>query len=759
MSVTDNKVKSLLAKMSIEEKVAQLQSVPLDMLLDGRELSEEKVEKFLRHGIGEIMRIGGCGVGLSPREAARIANKVQRFLVEKTRLGIPAIIHEECLAGLLASTATVFPQAIALASTWNPELVSRVALAIRQQVLRIGSRQCLSPVLDLCRDPRWGRCEETYGEDPYLAAAIGLAYVTGLQGENLRNGIVATTKHFAGHGFPEGGRNIAQVHLGLREFMEQHLHTFEVAIRVGKALSVMPAYHEIDGVPCHANKWLLTDVLRSQWGFEGIVVSDYFAVQQLHTIHRVAKSCVEAFKTALEAGVDVVFPGMECFDEIVQAVKEGVISESLLDRAVERVLKLKEALGLFENPYVDEAQVPEVLDNEVHRRLALEVAREAIVLLKNDGVLPLPKNLRTVAVIGPNANEPRNMLGDYHYDAHLAKSTTSVKVVTVLEGVKSKVSNETRVLYAKGCDISSQDRSGFEEALRVAREADVVIAVMGEKSGLDPTWFGLKKEVAQHTTGEGVDRASLSLPGVQEELIKELHKVGKPIVLVLINGRPLAIADILPYVNAVIEAWLPGEEGGTAIADVIFGDVNPSGRLPVSVPKTVGQVPVYYSRKPSSFRDYIDVDSKPLFPFGFGLSYTEFRYRDLVVRTPEVKPFSFVEVEVTVENVGKLAGKEVVQVYVSKEYSEVARPVKELKAFKKVYLEPGQAKKVLFRIPTEALAFYDRGMNFVIEPGDYRIMIGKSSEDIVLEGRFRIVGEKQIVYYKKHYLAEAEELQ
>uniref|UniRef100_A0A7J3ZAK9 Beta-glucosidase n=1 Tax=Ignisphaera aggregans TaxID=334771 RepID=A0A7J3ZAK9_9CREN len=759
MSVTDNKVKSLLAKMSIEEKVAQLQSVPLDMLLDGRELSEEKVEKFLRHGIGEIMRIGGCGVGLSPREAARIANKVQRFLVEKTRLGIPAIIHEECLAGLLASTATVFPQAIALASTWNPELVSRVALAIRQQVLRIGSRQCLSPVLDLCRDPRWGRCEETYGEDPYLAAAIGLAYVTGLQGENLRNGIVATTKHFAGHGFPEGGRNIAQVHLGLREFMEQHLHTFEVAIRVGKALSVMPAYHEIDGVPCHANKWLLTDVLRSQWGFEGIVVSDYFAVQQLHTIHRVAKSCVEAFKTALEAGVDVVFPGMECFDEIVQAVKEGVISESLLDRAVERVLKLKEALGLFENPYVDEAQVPEVLDNEVHRRLALEVAREAIVLLKNDGVLPLPKNLRTVAVIGPNANEPRNMLGDYHYDAHLAKSTTSVKVVTVLEGVKSKVSNETRVLYAKGCDISSQDRSGFEEALRVAREADVVIAVMGEKSGLDPTWFGLKKEVAQYTTGEGVDRASLSLPGVQEELIKELHKVGKPIVLVLINGRPLAIADILPYVNAVIEAWLPGEEGGTAIADVIFGDVNPSGRLPVSVPKTVGQVPVYYSRKPSSFRDYIDVDSKPLFPFGFGLSYTEFRYRDLVVRTPEVKPFSFVEVEVTVENVGKLAGKEVVQVYVSKEYSEVARPVKELKAFKKVYLEPGQAKKVLFRIPTEALAFYDRGMNFVIEPGDYRIMIGKSSEDIVLEGRFRIVGEKQIVYYKKHYLAEAEELQ
>ena len=443
----------------------------------------------------------------------------------------------------------------------------------------------------------------------------------------------------------------------------------------------------------------------------------------------------------------------------MQAVKEGMISESLLDRAVERVLRLKEALGLFENPYVDEFKVPEVLDNEEHRLLALEAAREAIVLLKNDGLLPLSKNLRTIAVIGPSANEPRNMLGDYHYDAHLGKSITSVKVVTVLEGIRNKVSKETKVLYAKGCDIDSQDRSGFEEALRIAREADVIIAVMGEKSGLDPSWFGLKKEVVQHTSGEGVDRASLGLPGVQEELIKELHRIGKPMVLVLINGRPLAITGILPYVNAVLEAWFPGEEGGNAIADIIFGDVNPSGRLPVSVPKTVGQVPVYYSRKPSSFRNYIDVDSKPLFPFGFGLSYTEFRYRDLVVRTPEVKPFGFVEVEVTIENVGKVAGKEVVQVYISKEFAEVARPVKELKAFKKIYLEPGKAKKVLFRIPTEALAFYDRSMSLVIEPGDYRVMVGKSSEDIVLEGRFRILGEKQVVHYKKQYLAEAVELQ
>jgi beta-glucosidase len=505
----DSKVKELLSRMSVEEKVAQLMSISIEKLLDGKMFSEEKAMQFLRYGIGEITRVGGSRIGLLPKEAAKVANQVQRFLVEKTRLGIPAIIHEECLAGLMASTATVFPQAIALASTWNPDLVYRVASAIRQQVLSIGSRHCLSPVLDLCRDPRWGRCEETYGEDPYLVASIGLAYVHGLQGDDLKNGVVVTTKHFAGHGFPEGGRNIAQVHLGLREFLEQHLYTFEVAIRIGRAQAVMPAYHEVDGIPCHANKWLLTDILKNQWGFEGVVVSDYNAVLQLHTVHRIAKNCVEAFKIALEAGVDIVFPDIICFEDIVKAVKEGVISESLIDRAVERVLKLKEALGLFDNPYVDESRIPDILDNEEHRKLALEAAREAIVLLKNDGVLPLPKNLKAIAVIGPNANEPRNMLGDYHYDAHLAKDTVSVKVVTVLEGIKNKVSKDTKVLYAKGCDIDSQDRSGFEEAIKISREADVVIAVMGEKSGLDPRWFGLKKEIVQHTSGEGVDRSNL----------------------------------------------------------------------------------------------------------------------------------------------------------------------------------------------------------------------------------------------------------
>jgi len=752
----DVRVKELLAKMSLEEKVAQLQSISIDMLLDGREFSEEKAQKLLRYGVGEITRVGGSRIGLSPREAASVVNKVQRFLVEKTRLGIPAIVHEECLAGLMALTATVFPQAIALASTWDPDLIYRVASAIREQVMSIGARHCLSPVLDLCRDARWGRCEETYGEDPYLVASIGYAYVRGLQGDDISRGVVATTKHFAGHGFSEGGRNIAQVHLGLREFREQHLYPFEVAIRVGGALAVMPAYHEIDGIPCHGNKELLTDILRYQWGFKGDVVSDYGAIPQLNTIHRVARDCVDAFRIALEAGVDMNLPNVVCFDELVKAVRDGIVSESVVDRAVERILKLKYMLGLFDKPYIDESKAPEVLDSEGYRRLALEVARKSIVLLKNDGILPLPKNIKRIAVIGPNANEPRNMLGDYHYDAHLSRDSVSVKVVTVLEGILNKVSRDTEVLYAKGCDVASMDRSGFVEALKIAKESDVVIAVMGEKSGLDPRWFGKTFEETQYTSGEGVDRASLRLPGVQEELVKEIHKLGKPIILILINGRPLAISSILPYVNAVLEAWFPGEEGGNAIADILFGDYSPSGRLPVSMPYDVGQIPIYYSRKPSSFREYIEYQAKPLFPFGYGLSYTEFRYSNLAIEPIEVNPFGYIKIAVDVENIGRFDAEETIQLYISKEYSSVTRPVKELKGFKKIFIKAGEKRRVVFTLPIEILAFYDRYMRLVIEPGEYIVMIGRSSEDIVLKGRFKVVGETAIVSERKYYLSHAE---
>ncbi|WP_422398140.1 glycoside hydrolase family 3 N-terminal domain-containing protein [Sulfolobus tengchongensis] len=722
--------------MSLEEKIAQLQATPIDNLLEGKEFSEEKARKILRFGIGQITRVAGSRLGLKPKEVASIINKVQKFLMENTRLKIPAIIHEECLSGLMGYTGTSFPQAINLASTWDMELVKSVASTIRYQGRLVGIHQCLSPVLDVCRDPRWGRCEETFGEDPYLVASIGLSYINGLQGENE---LVATAKHFAGHGFPEGGRNIAPVHVGNRELREVFLFPFEVAVKLGKVMSIMPAYHEIDGIPSHSNMELLTKTLRQEWGFDGIVVSDYDGIRQLETIHRVASNKMEAGILALEAGVDMEFPNVDCYGEpLMNAVKEGLISEAMIDRAVERVLRIKERLGLFNNPFVNENNVPEKLDDQKSRELALEAARKSIVLLKNDGILPLSKNVN-IAVIGPNANEARNLLGDYTYMGHL-NLEGGIEVVTVLQGIMRKVNG--KVLYAKGCDIATESRDGFAEAIEIANKSDVIVAVMGEKSGLPLSWTDVPSkeqfEKYQAVTGEGNDRTSLRLPGVQEELIKELYKTGKPIILVLTNGRPLVLTPIIDYVKAVIEAWFPGEEGGNAIADVLFGDYNPSGRLPISFPMDTGQLPLYYNRKPSSFRPYVMMRSAPLFPFGYGLSYTEFAYSNLEVMPKEVGPQGYVKISVTVENVGKMEGEETVQLYISKPYSNVARPVKELKGFAKVYLKPGEKRRVVFNLPVETLSFYDRYMRLVVEKGDYDVLIGRSSEDIVLKDSFKV---------------------
>ncbi|MCH4816277.1 MAG: glycoside hydrolase family 3 N-terminal domain-containing protein [Saccharolobus sp.] len=748
-------IKKILAQMSLEEKIAQLQATSVENLLEGKEFSEDKAKKLLRNGIGQITRVGGTRLGLSPKEVARLTNKIQKFLMENTRLKIPAIVHEECLTGLMVKTATAFPQAIGLASTWDPDLIREVSSTIRYQAKLIGTNQCLSPVLDVCRDPRWGRCEETYGEDQYLVASIGLAYIKGLQGENE---LIATVKHFAAHGFPEGGRNIAPVHVGNRELREVFLFPFEVAIKLGKAMSVMPAYHEIDGVPCHSNAELLTKILRQEWGFEGIVVSDYDAIRQLEAIHKVSLNKKEAAILALEAGVDTEFPNIDCFGEpLLEAVKEGLISESIIDRAVERVLRIKEKLGLFNNPYINENNVPEKLDNSKSRELALDAARKSIVLLKNDSILPLSKNIGTIAVIGPNANEPRNLLGDYTYTGHL-NADGGIEVVTVLEGIMRKVSNTTKVLYAKGCDIATESKEGFSEAIEIAKKADIIIAVMGEKSGLPLSWTDVpgkdEFEKYQAVTGEGNDRTSLRLPGVQEELLKELHKIGKPIILVLVNGRPLALSSIFNEVNAIIEAWFPGEEGGNAIADVIFGDYNPSGRLPISFPIDTGQIPIYYNRKPSSLRPYVMMKSKPLFPFGYGLSYTEFKYSNLEVTPKEVNSSGKIKVSLEVENVGKREGEETVQLYISKQYSGVSRPIKELKGFAKVYLKPNEKRKITFSLPLEALAFYDQYMRLIIDPGEYEVLIGKSSEDMVLKDSFRVTGSMRPIYDRRVFFSE-----
>ena len=745
-------VNELLSRMTLEEKVAQLCAVHASRLLEGRKFSEEKARTVLAHGIGQITRLLGTP-DLEPEEAVELGNAIQRFLKEKTRLGIPAMIHEECLSGLLCKRATVFPQAIGLASTFNPELVQNVTTAIRKTMRALGVHQGLAPVLDIPRDPRWGRTEETFGEDPYLVSRMASAYIRGLQGKDLREGIVATAKHFTAYGISEGGRNLAPAKVGERELREVFLFPFEVAVREARVRSLMNAYHEIDGVPCAASSFLLTKVLREEWGFGGIVVSDYEAVRMLATFHHVAENEKEAAVLALRAGIDIELPDADCFPHLVAAVREGCISEEVLNEAVRRVLVVKYELGLLEGlPFADPGNVV-LLDPPEHRALSREAARASLVLLKNDGVLPLKKDLRTLAVIGPNAYDPINLHGDYSFTTHVpsvlawkgreARWEVAVPTVTVLEGIKAKVSPETQVLYARGCGLTESSEEDLREALEVAQKAEVIVAVLGERSGL----------FRQSLSGEGSDRVDLALPEAQRNLLKALHELGKPIVLVLVNGRPLELLWEHEHIPAILEAWYPGEEGGNAIADVLFGDYNPSGRLPVSFPKASGQVPVYYNRKPTSFSEYVTVDAEPLFPFGHGLSYTTFAYRDLQITPEKVRGLEPVTVQCTVENTGTCEGEEVVQLYLRDKVASCVRPRQELRGFVKIRLAPGERKTVTFTLFPEQLAFYDAHMRFVVEPGTFEVMIGASSRDIRLSGTFEVLEERVIPKYR-HFASE-----
>jgi len=745
--LTRDVVEELVRKMTIEEKIAQLTSIFVDDLVEGDEFSEVKAEKVLRYGIGQITRVAGSKLGFKPKQVARIINKIQKFLVEKTRLGIPAIVHEECLAGLMGPSVIMFPIPLALASTWSPDLVKHVAEAIRAQVLTVGVKHCLSPVLDLCRDPRWGRCEETFGEDPYLVASMGTAYIEGLQGGGEKVEVIATAKHFAAHGVPEGGRNIASVNIGFRELRNTHLYPFEAAVKIARVKAIMPAYHEIDGVPCHANEELLNEILRREWGFDGIVVSDYWGIKFIQTIHKVARSRTEAALLALSSGVDIELPHAEYYLELIDAVKKGEVPESLVDKSVERVLRVKYLLGLFDNPYVDENKVPEIIDNPQFRSIAREVARKSIILLKNNGVLPIPRNIKRIAVVGPLADDPLAMLGDYHYATHIGLLKPDVHIVTALEGIKNKVGSRTTVFFAKGCNLRSTEPKALEEALDLAKEADVVIVVVGDISCI----FNREK----CTSGEGVDRAELSLTKPQEELVKALKGLGKSIILVVVAGRPMSIESIYADVDAILWCWKLGAEGGNALADVLFGEHSPSGRLPVSIPRAVGQIPVYYSRKPSSFGDYMEFHSKPLYPFGYGLSYTEFKYSSLVVDPKEVPIGGKLKVFVDIENIGDVEGDEVVQLYISRSYSEVALPVKELKAFKRVSLKPKEKRRIVFTISTEQLAYYGKELKLIITPGEYKVMIGRSADDIVVEDRFLVVGESLKFKDRRKFFADS----
>lgn len=770
----DARVEDLVGRMTLEEKVAQLGSAWAFQVATDGEFDPAKAEALLARGIGHLSRAAGA-TGGDARTVARLTNAVQRYLLTRTRLGIPALVHEECCAGLMARGATVFPQIIGLASTWQPELAEAMTAAIRRQMRSIGARQGLAPVLDVARDPRWGRIEETFGEDPYLVGVMGTAYVRGLQGPGRSGGVVATGKHFAAYGVPEGGMNWAPAHVGRRELLEVFLAPFEMAVREARLGSVMNGYHELDGIPAAAHRELLTDILREQWGFDGIVVSDYGAVGYLVTHHRIAVDRVEAAREALYAGIDVELPATECFGQaLVEAVRAGRVEAALLDAAVRRVLRMKFELGLFENPYVDEEAAPASFDTLQDRALAREIAARSMVLLKNDGgLLPLDPGIDSIAVIGPAAHSYRLLNGDYHYPAHVDVYTALgaslpggaaasqqeiaarelpaevearlyrerlVPFVSILDGIRASVSPETRVLYARGCGVTDRSTEGFAQAVEAARHARVAVVAVGEKSGL----------TRECTCGEFRDRATLGLPGVQEELVQAVLATGTPTVVVLVSGRPLALSELARRVPAMLAAWIPGEEGGHAVADVLFGRVNPAGRLPVSIPRGVGQVPLFYAHKPTGGRshvlgDYVDMEAGPLFPFGHGLSYTTFEYRNLSVQPEVVGPDGEVSVTVQVTNSGRRAGDEVVQLYVRDVLASVTRPVKELRGFKRLTLQPGQSRTVRFRLKPAQMAFYDRQMQLVVEPGEFEVMVGASSHDIRLTGRFRVAGETTTV--------------
>lgn len=750
------RIKDLLRRMTLEEKVAQLQSIwPHMMLREG--FSVERLKDFIGRGIGEITRLSGAlWIGLG--DGAKFANDIQRFLKEGTRLGIPAIVHEECLTGVLAVGATVFPQAIGLASTWDTELIEKVASVLGRQMRASGAHQGLAPVLDVVRDPRWGRVEETYGEDPYLVARVGVAYVKGLQGEDLRNGVIATVKHFVAHGFPEGGRNCAPVHVSPRELREVFLFPFEAAIKIGMAFSLMNAYHEIDGVPCASSRMLLTDILRGEWGFQGFVVSDYSAIRMLEAFHHVASNERDAAAQALNAGIDIELPHVDCYGmPLIEAIKEGLVPEGILDLAVSRVLRVKFLLGLFENPYVDPELAKRQFDTEEDRALALRAARESMVLLKNDGILPISKQIKSIAVIGPNADSKRNLHGDYSLTAHMDGPKRppgyewmfregAVKTVSILEGIRNRAPEGLIINYALGCDVTGESKEGFKEALEVASASDVIIAVMGEKSGM----FGVG------TSGEGCDVTSLRLPGFQEELVKELCDTGKPVILVLINGRPISLGWVVERCSAVLEAWYPGEEGGNAVADILFGHYNPGGRLPISFPRDVGQIPVNYNMKPSSFRNYISMEAKPLFSFGHGLSYTGFEYSSLGIEPDKTGPTGKIRISFKIKNVGGRTGDEVVQLYVRDVVASVTRPLMELKGFRRISLEPGETKGIEFTLFAEQLAFYDQYMRLIVEPGEFDVMVGSSSEDIRLRGKFNITGETRVIDRRTAFFSKVE---
>ena len=705
------RVTDLLARMTLEEKARQL-----DMYSSAREIVSAHTDET--HSALDAVFVpekaqaiwGDLGVGavhdLNPTPVQ--ANAIQKWVIAHSRLGIPALFIEEGLHGY--DTGTVFPAPIGLAGTWDPELARETGAAIAAEARAHGVDMILGPVLDLARDPRWGRVEEDFGEDTYLTGQFGLAYVQGAQGNMLASDhtVVAEPKHFVGHGSPDGGQNTSPVHMGERELRTQMLAAFEPAFREGHAMATMVAYHEIDGIPMTADPLVLKQILRGEWGFEGFALSDLGAIRRLYEDHRVASSPKAAACLAVRSGVDMQFYDFEhpVFEKaIVDCAHEGTLAPADLDRAVGGVLRVKFMLGLFDNPYVDPTLVTREERTPAHLAVTLRSARESMTLLKNDGnLLPLARTTKRIAIIGPNGSIAR--YGDYEREAN-------GRHVSLLDGLRAEVPGAA-ITFDEGKDIPA--------AVAVARQADVVILGMGE-------WQGVE--------GEGFDRTNLDLPGNQEALLEAVAATGKPVVLVLENGRPLTIGWAKQHIPAILESWYPGELGGQAIAETLFGDNNPAGRLTVTFPASTGQLPVYYSSDPSRVHKYVDDDGKPLFPFGFGLSYTSFRYEHLAATQPTRKAGEDIHVTLDVTNSGSRNGDDVVQLYLRRNYSSVETPARELKGFKRIHLKAGETRTLAFDLPQQSLQIWNAEGKWIVEPGDYTLWAGGSSE-ATLEARFQL---------------------
>lgn len=789
-SVTE-RTEDLLKRMTLEEKLAQLQSVwhQRRQMEDAKlQFIPEKAASLMPHGIGHIARPSEFK---TPQQTAEFNNAAQRWLREHTRLGIPALMHEEALHGYVAFDATSFPQAMALASSWSADDVQAMYSVAAREMRATGAHWALAPVLDIARDPRWGRIEETMGEDPYLVATLGIAAIRGLQGEPApehgwdqrfaNDKVVATLKHLTGHGQPQAGVNTAPAHIAPRELAEVFLTPFEAAVKLAHAASIMPSYNEVDGLPSHVNLPLLRDVVRKQWGFQGAVVSDYFAIQELRSRHQLYANDAEAAKAALLAGVDMETPDPKAYPLLAEQVKSGALDIAVIDDAVRAVLRLKFRLGLFEQQEVVVAEADQTLGSTKSRLLAQSIAEKSIVLLKNDATLPLDASkIRHLAVIGPHADE--TLLGGY--------SSIPRQTVNVLQGLQQKLKGKAKVSFARGARITensflqtksaatadstdtsstnalqaaaakaiqqrSQNAGTYSmlrwnhddtvaadplenarlraEAVALAKTADAVVLVLGENEGL------AREAWADKHLG---DRTTLELSTDQQLLAAQVQAAAgdKPVVLVLSNGRPLTLGNLANQMPAIVETWYLGQETGTALANILFGDVNPSGKLPLTFPRSAGHIPSFYNHKASSSRGYLHDDISPLYPFGHGLSYTEFSYSDLSISTPDVAAGAEALIKFQLKNSGKRAGTEVVQLYVQDPVASLTRPVQQLVGFARVSLEPGQSAQVKFALPVNQLAFLDSQMRWVVEPGEIRVMIGSSSADLRLRGVFNIAG-------------------